>query len=62
MKKFFNKALYLATIANLVTQHGYYVSAEEGKCEKANQFECKSAVCGTTVSDCMQCDGYLNTG
>ena len=61
MKVFFNKALYLVTIANLVTQQGYCVSAQ-GKCEKANQFECKSAVCGTTVSDCMECDGYFNTG
>ena len=38
-----------------------YAAANEGICALTNQYTCPTA-CGGTVSDCLECDGYLNTG
>ena len=51
--------ILLLCISNKATV--YAQEGDEGSCEKSNQFSCPSA-CGGSVSDCMQCDGYLNTG
>ena len=32
-----------------------------GRCENSNQYQCPNCG-GILVSDCLDCDGYLNTG
>jgi hypothetical protein len=43
------------------TQYNVQAADVEGKCATANQYTCEGA-CGGVVSDCLECDGYLNTG